>query len=425
MGIFSIFSSKKKAEPEAPAQIDVPEKIYYADVPVWLDSALSERLGGISRRASDICASIMSSKEKLKERIETLGKQNFDPQDKTYAKVNMAKDTFVKKALSELNGTSRPRETSDYKMLCGFLDSALSALDSIKKATPKQAILISNYFKKQSSEMVAGIKEMETAAAGLSRLIDGDGKLLNAVKEAKGSAAKLAELEIERRVDDINLSKASVSESAIGNRISVKQRELEALMESNEWKGYAESLGKISEMEARMKSVEQDANNRLSVLRRPMKKLSHDRDVAGMPENPFREIILTGGSIEGIVKTVLEAVSAGEIALKPSEREKIMALDDASLSPLKDSYGESASARGMNENSIDAALLEKKKSLESEITSLKSDSQRARKEVEFIEEKARRNNEEKQKRLKEIRRAVQEAVGKEVNITLQKDSGKA
>ncbi len=423
MGIFGIFS-RKKAEPEAQIVANTPDKIHYADVPAWLDSALSERLESIGRKSSDAFASIMAGREKLKGRIETLGRQSFDPHDKTYAKVNMAKDTFVNKALSELNGITRPRETG-YESLCSLRDSALSALESIKKATPKQAILISNYFKKQSSEMIAGIKELESAVSGLSHLIDGDAKLLKFVKEAKDNAARLAALEIERRVDDINLSKASVSESSIGNRISVKQKELDALMDSEEWKAYAETLGKLSELEARMKSAEQDANNRISVLRRPMKKLSHDRDIAGMPENPFREIVLGGGSIGGIVKTVLDAEVAGEIALKPSEREKIIALDDSSIADLKDYYSKSAGEHDMLKASIDDSLPERKKSAEAEIAGLKSDSQRARNEVEFIEEKVRRNNEEKQRQLEETRRAVQEAVGKEVNITLQKDSGRA
>ncbi len=424
MGILGIFSRKKR-EPETAMQTDAPGRMHYADVPAWLDSALSARLDSVSRKASDACAGVMAKKESLKARIETLGRQSFDPQDKTYAKVNMAKNTFVNKALSGLNGIARPREDSDYDGLCGLRDGALSALDSIKKATPKQAVLISNYFKKQSSEMVAGIKELESSVAVLSQLIDGDAKLLKSVKEAKDNAARLAELEVERRVDDINLSKASVSEYAIGNRISAKQKELDALLDSDEWKAYAESLGRLAELEARMKSAEQDANNRLSVLRRPMKKLSHDRRTTGMPGNPFREIVLAGGSIGSIVRTLMDAEAAGEIALKPSEREKIIALDDAGIAGLKESYMKSADEHEMLKASINAALPEKKKSVEAEIAGLKSDGMRARREVEFIEEKVRRNNEKKQRQLEETRRAVQEAVGKDVNITLQKGSGSA
>jgi len=419
MGIFSVFSRKKK-EQEKPAQVSAPDRIYYADLPGWLDSAFADRLDIIGKKSADICGSISSKKENLKEKIGSLSSEKFDPHDKTYAKVNMAKDTFVNKALAALNSIGRPDGT-DYESLSGFRDRAASALNSVKNATPKQAILISNYFKKQSAGMVSAIRELDSAVSGLSQLLGGEAMLLKRVKEAKDSVAALADMETERRIDEINLSKSSVAESAVGGRITAKQSELDALVSSDEWKGYSESLGRLAELESRMKMIEQDANNRLSALRRSMKKLSHDRHTASLPENPFRDIVLQGSSIETMAKSVMEAEAAGAIVLKPSEREKISALSDADLAGLRNSYNDAASQRMAFEGSIDAGLLERKKSAEAALEELRSEKQRTRREVEYLEERIRRDNGERQKQLEKTRAAVQEAVGKEVNITLQKD----
>lgn len=422
MGIFSVFSRrrKEKAAQEKPAQVSAPDRIHYADVPAWLDSALSERLAAVEGRTEELFDAIISKKDSLREKIGSLGGQSFDPHDKTYAKVNMAKDAFVKKALAELNCIRQPAEMNDHRMLSDFSGGVLSAVDSIKNATPKQAILISNYFKKQSSEMVAAIKELESAASELSRFLKFDGALLKHVREAKDGAARLAELDARRRVDDINLSKASVQEAAIGNKSATKRKELDLLMQSDEWKLYAESLNRISELESGMKSMEQDANNMLSVLRKPMKKLSHDKKMASLPENPFREVVMAGGSAETLAKSVLEASGAGAIALKPSESERINALSDPALAELRDSYSRTAEEKGLLEKSVGTALLERKNALEQEIAGLDEDGRRARQEVKFLEEKIRRDNEEKQRQLGEARRAVQEAAGPAVVITLQK-----
>ena len=421
MGIFSVFSRNKK-EPEA-AVATAPDSIYYADVPGWLESVFSDRMKAINEKTSKACECIMAKKGGLKEKIDSLGSQRFDPQDRMYARVNMAKDTFVNKALAELNKIGRP-ETFDYGKLSEFSDDVVSALESIKKATPKQAILISNYFKKQSNEMVTAIKEMDAASSGLKQLLDRDCLILKAVREAKDAIARISELETEYRIDQINLSKVSVDEASIGGKILARQRELEALTASDEWKGYAESLNGLSITESKLKSVEQDANNTLSALRRPMKKLSHDRKLAGLPENPFREVVLAGRSTESMARSVLDASAAGEIALKSSEREKIMALSDSRMAELRDSYNHLTEERDALEKSVDAALMEKKKSTEAIIAGLKEDGQRARRDVEFLEEKNRRNNEEKKEKLGETGRAVQAAVGKEINITLQKNTGK-
>lgn len=424
MGIFGRFFRKEKTASEKPEPSI--QKIYYGNAAAWLDSELHEEIGRLSSRASALCDDVVAKAGKLKGKIIRLGSASFDPHDKTYAAVNMTKDTFVNKSVASLN-TIRPCDAKDYGKLIAFKESVERALNSVKNATPKQALLISNYFKEQGADIVKGVREAEKALAQLSGFLEGEGLLLKKVMEAKESAALLARLDFECRTMQLELGRISGLLSSLEPSISSKKTELESFTQSEEWKAYSAALEKLSEIGKQMKGIEQEANNRLSVLRRPMKKLSHEKGTAALPDNPFSDILLGGGDVQNIIRMVDEAAEAGEIDLKPSERERIIALKDSAdeITGLMDSYNRLMSQREETSKSTGSSVEETKGSMEAALSGLNDERQRLQREINDLENEIRRKYEERERQQEETRRAVQEAAGKEIDIIMQKDSGQA
>lgn len=423
MGIFSIFSRKGKPAAEKPQQPS-KESIYYGDIAAWLDTELSREIRRLGGRASALCSDVVSKAGKLEEKIAKLGSSSFDPHDKTYAAVNMTKDAFVKKSMASLSSISR-YDANDYGKLVAFRDSARSALDSARSTTPKQALLISNYFKEQGADIVKGVREAESALAQLSGFLEGDGMLLKKAAEAKEKAALLARVESECRTKQGELGKLSEMISSLEADVSRKTAELENFIHSSGWSSHLLSMEKLAGLERQMKGIEQEANNLLSVLRRPMKKLSHEKGTMALPENPFRGIIMAGGKIESITRNISEAAEAGEIDLKPSERERIIALEQSAseIGKLKDSYNDALLQYEKLKVGKESSIEKKKSSMESALSGMEEERQRLQREIDDLGNEIRRKHEERERQKEETRRAVQEASGKEVAVIMQKDSG--
>jgi hypothetical protein len=415
--------SRKPKETAATA----PEK---ADVRLegargWLDGMLSAELERLDSAASGLCDNAMAKIESLRSAMKELGRQSFDPQDKTYARVNMAKDTFVNRSLSVLSGVRKPAKTDDYKGLFAFRQCASSAVDEIKMATPKQAFLISNYFKKNASAIIEAAKAADAAIGSLDTFLGGEGSLLRRHADAAGSITVL-----ESAVEDAGAKEAESAElssriESAGVRITAKEKELDILLKSGQWQSNIMAMEKVRLAAGKAKAVEQEANSMLSVLRRPMKKLSHDRKMRDLPDNPFKDIVVSGGSVEDMVRGVLSAADSHGIDLKPSEREKIVSLSGSlgEIYRLRAEYVKALAETDEAARSVDTGLEERKAAMEAEIADLRSRVERARKALGTIADETKRKREEIERRRREACGALQEATGKEVSIAVPGDSG--
>jgi hypothetical protein len=425
MGIFGFLRRKNEAveQPQQPPQEKASVRL--GELGGWLDGELGGRLEKLNEEADALCGSIIDSVDSVRESIRKLGKESFDPQDRTYARVNMAKDTFVNKSLSSLGGIRKPHKDCGYNQLLSFKSAASSSLNEIKAATPKQAFFISNYFKEQMAAIIDAIKSADSAAAELDGFLGGEGMLLKSYSEAKESAASLQRFVSE--AENLRREEGEIKKQieSANSGISSSEKELESFVRSEPWQSNLSAKSRLQAASDSVKSIEQEANALLSVLRKPMKKIAHDTGSAALPENPFKEIVVSGGSVGDIIRTVLSASESHEIDLKPGEREKIVSLSASidDLYAMRVRYLKAVAAMENEAGSIDTSLDEKKASIESGISELKSGLERARKSLTAKSDEIKRKDDEKEIRIREARGALQEAARKEVDIVVQEYSG--
>ena len=421
MGIFGIFSRKRAVPDDRPVEKEKAH-VKTTDVVSWLGSETSSERSMLEGRAEKLCEALVSDAEGLMQALRRLGEDKFDPHDKTYAVVNMSKDTFVKKSVSGLRIVRMP-ESMDYASLQSFLEKSGRAIFEIKGATPKQAFLISNYFKQSASGIVESIKKSEASAAALSAFLSGDGTMLKKIDDAKKSAYAMLGAMSASEKSAAELADAESSLASAEASLSSAKGDLDGFLRSEEWSVYRDSAKRIEELENAMKSKESSANGILSALRKPMKKLSHEKGTAELPENPFIENVVSGAGISGFVAMIEEAAKSGDVELKPAEAENIEALKGSyeNIEELRKAYAAACSERDSIRSSLRVIVLEKRKSLESRILELEGSAESGRKMMEALRNEAGRKKEESEGKIREAGIALQEATGKEVSIAVQKD----
>jgi hypothetical protein len=393
MGLFGFLRKEKKAEAAVPPSAGAAQAVGFDGVRATLEQHLAAKMAGEKESAEELYERIKTNLVRIRKLAGELEKKSFESGEKLYAPVNMTKNNYAKKAISLL-GSVPAVERFDYAEISNFSNRTGKTLTELMHIPPKQAILLTRYFKKESSGIIALLKETDEKRKAIDSLL-------------QGSALKIAG-EIGSSVDSISelLEKAKDFERhglAVDVKIRDKKKELEekekqreALVSGSESEGFRQMEAELVKLEHERSAIAGKLNDELSPIKRPMKKLEHAAASSGslldkeqialfsrISHSPLKVLMQERG--DALILNAL--VRLRGLGLKDAEREHaeelIKKIELGYLSELADKYkwleGEIAEKKARFEKSD---IPERRKKKEREAESLRHEIAQLEKESE-------------------------------------------
>ncbi len=349
--VFGFFRKRKEEKPVA----GETKSITLDSVRGWIERKISGRISEIDTKAKKTYSQINKRFSDIRDSMDSLENASFEVQNKTYAPVNMVKNLFIKRSHSLFGNQPRMTENPDYPELEKFHSDSLKFLGNLKKLSPKQAILISNYFKKEAAAIFKAISDAEKELGEFNTFLKNDAK----IKKSAEDALKLLEEQekrkkqvifLEKRKGEMELKFNVLQKSEKGKKI-----ELSGIMKSDEWEGMEELENEIKDSEIKLSGLRSNISQKLSCVARPFKKLEYmtssdytvsdeERKVlGGFISAPFDEFIKNEGELRlkellGIINTM---ANEKRISLKQKDYEKVLELIrnmDTVMPWLKEKY---------------------------------------------------------------------------------------
>ena len=156
MGFLGLFRKEKKPEVLEPKTED-GVSLRLKDLGTWFEDNFSKDIDKSKSRGGELFQSVTDSISNLRNSFVSLESARFNGRERVHAAANMIKDSYVKKAhpiITNIEKVSR-ETTTNYSGLNGFVTEVTKTIETLKKTTPKQAILMSRYFKKESEPITS------------------------------------------------------------------------------------------------------------------------------------------------------------------------------------------------------------------------------------------------------------------------------
>ncbi len=275
MGIFGFLKKGKKGAKEeaetAPAPAESVE-LEFDDVRAAVEKALSARMAGEREEAEELYDRIKFNLIHIRKLAAELDRKSFEKGDKIYAPVNMTKGNYVKKASSLLASVPNV-EDFGYHEMADFCKATGKILNELMNIPPKQAVLLTRYFKGESSKIVLRLKETEEMRKKLDSLL-GSGTL----KIAGEINAKIDALsELLEKASDYKRHELAVREKMKDKEKELKEAKasLDAFFSEGEALAFRGMEEEAKKMGAEMDGISAKINDELSPVKRPVKKLEH------------------------------------------------------------------------------------------------------------------------------------------------------
>lgn len=338
MGVFGFLRKGKKAEAgkeKAPAASSIPAHDGTATAEVRLDDVMKVIEGHISGRLSNemikaqkLYDKINSGLAEARKHAGELEKKKFEAGDKTYAVVNMTKDNYVKKANSLISGLPRINNFN-YDETSAFCSGAMKILHELLNIPPKQAILLTRYFKKEASRIITTLKETEVASKEMETLLQQS--MLRFYISANRSLADVWQLVY--KAEDLESRTQKINDKIKARKLELREKEKEAeAFTSGEESGKFRRLDEeIKKLETERTELGNKISEELSAIKRPLKKLEHAASSEGAKEkeklslysrishSPMKVLMQEQG--DALLMEALERLR--EVGLKDEERERV------------------------------------------------------------------------------------------------------
>ena len=422
---------RKKPEQPAPAKPQTKE-IRAGDALSWLESQVSGGLEAERKRFSSISGDLLRLLKDLQRITESIRKRGFEEGDRTYAAINMIKDTWAKKAAMGLS--SYWREGWEDKTAQGKVDfpafrehyhGTVRLMNEITMI-PKQKIVLQRYFEDESRQMAAVLKSIGAAMEQMKSSIEAAGAMKSTDK-IKAMLDNFAKLEKEEKA-----LKSGVSEKSSG--IISKKRDIEALEkklkmidEKAEWKEMVELDRKMKDSLERKDDIENEIAERLGSMKRVFKLFAHEardlkkdekRILEDMSHSPVKTFLSEDPqSIENILGKMKADIENGSFRLSDKDSGKTHRLDEML------EKGWAPGIRTEHERTLADSDDAKRKRDEIKVVVEKRETERMLEKAEVEAGMLRRDRSELEKRLEERERITKEKK-EEISDTIKKDFGK-
>jgi predicted RNase H-like nuclease (RuvC/YqgF family) len=434
MGFFGFLKGEKKPEiiekpPEEISRVGINE------VRSWFEKSFKDDIDKSKLQGSDLYQDVMDSFSEVRNSFVALEAAKFNGGERIHAAANMIKDSFVKKAYPIIANIERASKEVDmsYSGLDSFRADASKTLESLKSTTPKQAVLISRYFKKQSDPIVTRMKETGDKIDALKRWLDEDvmlrmaEDLKNREKEQLSNTDQLKSLE--KRKEEI---KKEIRE--LREKKQEKESGFLELLKGKKWEEFNTLNKELKNVKNEILKIEYELTNEISPMKRPLKKLEHTlkkQDILfnhkgflkGFLQDPFGSVKTKSGedTLRRFLFTMNKMVHDRKIDLKDKEMEKLDSLMEKmvkDIPEMKRKYNELIDTKDHMEKTIKelSDTVKNKQNLEGEI-------ERTEKDISNIENEAKETvrdqeklKEKMEKERKDMEKLILKRTGREVEI---------
>jgi hypothetical protein len=332
MGFFDFL--KKPKEEVKPVVDSKPVDVGIDSMEKEIGEHVSDMLSREKGKAKDLYGRIRSDFREIKKLNSELGEKKFEEGEKRYSAVNMIKNNYVNRTFGLLGGVPPVREMN-HEELENFLSKTTKVLDGMRKVPPKQAILLSKYFKKEASEIVKILKKIEDNLNGMRSLLS-DGKPIPLVNRINSRVSmitserkKFKDLEQQERVIREKVKKLKSEREGKGG-------DLEKFLKSEGYRKLIDSKERIKDLKQERENLANEIREEFSSIKRPMKKYEHvlrnDRSIPRekrislekLVHSPLKTVLDEGGEsvLAEMISRVENAIKEREIGLKESERKK-------------------------------------------------------------------------------------------------------
>lgn len=431
MGFLNLFRGKKE-EPRATEM--PPAEVELSGLPSWLGRELSAKAGEARKKSGEIQEKISRGFEQVRVSAEKLGESEFEKGDKAYAAVNSVKDTFARR-VQGLSGKC-PAPAGSYSGMREFQKRAETILRELTSITPRQGAILTNYFRKESSSLMKGIKDLNSAVEELRTFLDYEGKPLFLMEEAERISREISgRLEslrnLKGREDEIRQGMGSIREELSG-----MEEALDAISKNPKWKELKDAEKKREALEGRAEDLRFRIGEELSSAKRPLKKYLHlkagelSRDgrdfLEGFVKSPLKAMM--SGGMEQLKPHLLtlKDMLGGGITLKDREVEKLNELieriESGKISKSIQEYGgllREAERMGGEAEREFSGLSEGRRQAESGVNEAREGIRKLESELREMQEKASGLKEEMEKERGGLETLIYENINRKVNIVLE------
>ncbi len=339
MGLFgSFFGGKKKSDTvvQAPAS-KVEMKV--SDAASWISSEYGKYIEEEKKKFSHVSSDISESVSRLKKLVGDVMKVKFEGDDKTYAAVNMIKDTWAKKASVSIS--SYERELSSMSMddidFASFRNHFHRTLKLMEETgmIPKQRIVMGKFFKKESSRLADILNSMGTKLDEMREIINGKSVLRN-LSTVEGMLRSVSD--IENEIAELNIRKDAIAtdiESAESKEKTARKK-LREVTKSGEWKKMEDIENEEEEWKNALSRTENEIIGKLGDVKRVVKIFSHDcenvaksdRKIAEKFSDSPMKAFLNGdpGEIQAMFKEILLKQKSGHFSVSEKDSPKMKSL---------------------------------------------------------------------------------------------------
>ncbi len=427
---------RKGEEKKPSAGIELPSvEVKLSGLSEWLGQELSEKTSSARKRSEELQERIVKGFQQVGVSARKLGKSEFEAKDKTYAAVNSVKDTFAKRTQS-LSGKCPSPVLDSYSGMREFRKRIAVLLKELMNISPRQGMVLSNYFRKDSSSIMKEIKNINSITEELQRFLDYEGKSLFLMEEAERISREISErLEslsgLEKRHKEIRLEIRGLKESLSG-----KEKNLNVISKDSRWEGLEKAKKDKETLENRARDLKFRIGEELSSAKRPLKKYLHlKRDELSREERNF---------LERFVKSPLKTIMSGEgtgklkshllilkgmldrgINLKDKEVEKLKGLinrmESGEISKMMEEYEGALKETEEKGKAIDkdfSGLSGERKQAEAGINETKNDIEKLEKELRETGDNAKNLKEDMGKDREKLETLIYENINRKVNILL-------
>ncbi len=414
----------KKSSKQEPVQA-IPGKL--ADVSMenlvnWIESSNSVKIDHTRGQLEDLWSDVLNQVSALQLAIKMLEKAKFEPTDKTYAAINMTKDTFAKKSVG-LNKIPKYLGRKFSEITLAYT-ATLGIISELKEANMKQAYIISNYFKTEAGQMLKILKLIDQKLSEIEKIMKSDGKILELIESASAKSDECRK--INERLVIVEKSVADISDSIA--KMSTETRSLKEdinrLLEGNEWEKLQSAINRSQEIDQSIERVKYDFGEFVSALNRPLKKVLHDADSLKLTKEQ-KSMLSSDADIENpeklynVISLIDSLSSENKINLKIDEVEKMSKLKNSitsDLGDLKEKYMMLVSEKKSAEfiQAENTGIEKQKKEKELKLMSIESEFSKSIFERDILLGEKKRLEQEKEKQKKELQKFVLEILGKEI-----------
>ncbi len=434
MGFLGFFKREKKPEIIEKSSEETP-RVGISEVQGWFQKSFRDDIDKSKSHGRDLYQDVMDSFSEVRNSFVVLETARFNGRERIHAAANMIKDSFVKKAypiIANIERSSRGVDIS-YPSLNIFHEDASKTLESLRKTTPKQAVLISRYFKKQSDPIVTKMKETGESIDALKKWLDDDVMLRLADNIKNKTKKQLSDTDqlksLEKRKDEIKKELKELRE-----RKQEKESEFLELLKGKKWEELNTLDKELKNVKNEILKIEYDLTNEISPMKRPLKKLEHSLKkqdllfnhkgfLRGFLQDPFESVKTKNGedTLRRFLFTMNKMVHDRKIDLKEKEREKLDSLLEKmvkDIPEMKRKYSELRSTKEHVEKTLEelSSIVKKKQELEGEIgryskniSGMEQDAKDTVREQEKLKEKI-------EKERKDLEKLILKHTGREVEI---------